>query len=169
MAALRRVNYTFGQVLSVDDFQAEQTYHRDKLRRHNRLLHGSGIGGGLTVSLGGGSSRPAVVVKPGFGIDPAGNELELEAAVSVAITLTARALVVMLRDTEQLVDPVPVPGIAGDADGMAHSRIEERAEVTVLPDDPPNVAAEIGLVLARFVRARAGWQRDRKFRVRRLR
>ncbi len=117
MPTLRRVNYFAGRLLSADDFRAEQEYHREKSRLHNRRLHGSGVASGLTVSLAGGSSRPVIAVKPGVGIDPAGNELEL----------------------------------------------------VLVPDDPPRRRDDSGLALARYVRSGSAWQRDRAFKVGRVR
>jgi hypothetical protein len=44
-----RLNYYYGQALGVAEFQAEQHYFREKLRLHNRCLHGYGIVCGLDV------------------------------------------------------------------------------------------------------------------------
>jgi len=46
---LRRLNYFFGQLLGVRDFQAEQQYFREKLKLHNRCFHGYGTVCGLFV------------------------------------------------------------------------------------------------------------------------
>jgi hypothetical protein len=46
---LRRLNYFFGQMLSVQDFQTEQSFFREKLKLHNRCLHGYGVVCGLLV------------------------------------------------------------------------------------------------------------------------
>ena len=46
---LQRLNYFYGQLLGVQDFQAEQDYFRDKLKLHNRCLHGYGVVCGLLV------------------------------------------------------------------------------------------------------------------------
>jgi len=45
----RRLNYFYGQMLGVADFQAEQNYFREKLKLHNRCLHGYGVVCGLLV------------------------------------------------------------------------------------------------------------------------
>src|SRR5262245_12368229 len=44
-----RLNYFFGQLLSANDFRAEQQYFREKIKLHNRYLHGHGIACGLCV------------------------------------------------------------------------------------------------------------------------
>jgi hypothetical protein len=72
------VNYTFGMLLGVDDFETEQGYHRGKMRLHNAWLHGAGVVWGLGVSLD--SSNCQVRVDPGLALDGAGHELHLDAA-----------------------------------------------------------------------------------------
>src|SRR5262249_40742436 len=49
---LERLRYFAGQLLSPDDLTLEQDYFRARLRRLNRELYGSGIVGGLGVSVG---------------------------------------------------------------------------------------------------------------------
>jgi len=46
---LKRLNYFYGQMLGVADFQTEQHYFREKLKLHNRCLHGYGVVCGLKV------------------------------------------------------------------------------------------------------------------------
>ena len=46
---LTRLKYFYGQMLGVHDFQTEQSYFRDKLKLHNRCLHGYGTVCGLEV------------------------------------------------------------------------------------------------------------------------
>ena len=169
MPTLRRVNYFEGRLLSADDFRAEQEYHRRKSRLHNLRLHGSGVASGLTVSLSGGTSRPAITVKPGVGIDPIGNELELDAERAVAIGVKARAFLVVLRYVERPVEPIPSLGTDGNADATGYARIEEDCELVLVPDDPPRRREDAGLALARYVRAGSTWQRDRAFKAGRVR
>jgi hypothetical protein len=45
----RRLKYFFGQMLSARDFQTEQEFFREKLKLHNRCLHGHGVVCGLRV------------------------------------------------------------------------------------------------------------------------
>lgn len=49
MPELKRLRYFYGQMLGVNDFQAEQNYFREKLKLHNRCLHGYGTVCGLMV------------------------------------------------------------------------------------------------------------------------
>jgi hypothetical protein len=169
MSSLRRVNYFTGRLLSAEDFGAEQEYHREKSRLHNRRLHGSGVVSGLTVSLTGGASRAAIKVKPGVGIDPAGNELELDAERSLSVGVKARAFLVVLRYVERPVEPVPSFGTGCDSDATGFARIEEDCEPVLVPDGPPRRREDAGLSLARYVRAGSTWQRDRAFKAARVR
>ena len=46
---LQRLNYFYGQMLGAADFQTEQHYFREKMKLHNRCLHGYGVVCGLKV------------------------------------------------------------------------------------------------------------------------
>jgi hypothetical protein len=46
-----RLQYFYGQLLGARDFQAEQSYFREKLKLHNRCLHGYGVVCGLEVGV----------------------------------------------------------------------------------------------------------------------
>src|SRR5207244_10116355 len=52
-----RVFYAFGRMLSVQDFDDEQTYHRGRLARAMAYLEGSGTVAGLKVLYQGGLVR----------------------------------------------------------------------------------------------------------------
>lgn len=76
---LARVAFRPGMLLGVEALQAEQDYHRRRLNRHTRLLHGHGTVYGLLVTL----EPPAaplplrLVVHPGLALDALGRELLL--------------------------------------------------------------------------------------------
>jgi hypothetical protein len=70
-----RPHYYYGQLLLEEDFLAEQRYHLDARRRHNRSLHGEGVVWGLQVEADGSKS---VTVGKGFAIDCSGQEIPLE-------------------------------------------------------------------------------------------
>jgi hypothetical protein len=46
-----RLQYFYGQLLGARDFQIEQAYFREKLKLHNRCLHGYGVVCGLEVAI----------------------------------------------------------------------------------------------------------------------
>jgi len=76
----KRVNYTIGMVLGVDEFRQEQAYLIGKNRLHNRVLHGYGTVYGLQIATGGSSEDPEIVVSPGLAINPLGQEIEVSPA-----------------------------------------------------------------------------------------
>ena len=47
LAGLERVAFFPGQMLTAVDLTAEQDHVREKLRRHNRFLHGWGVVSGI--------------------------------------------------------------------------------------------------------------------------
>lgn len=73
----RRPNYFQSQFLVVRDFQDEQSYHEEMLRRHNRLLHEWGVvGDGLQVTKT--VDNKNLSVSPGSAIDGRGREVVLD-------------------------------------------------------------------------------------------
>ena len=71
------LNYHFGMLLGVDDFQTEQAYHRAKMRLHNGWLHREGVVWGYGVRLD--PELGEIRVLPGLALDCAGHELHLDA------------------------------------------------------------------------------------------
>ena len=83
MADIKRPNYFTSQFLVEKDFDDEQAYHLTSRRRHNRVLHTSGVADGLDVTL---VSGRQVLVGAGTAIDREGREIVLPD--SRAYTLT---------------------------------------------------------------------------------
>ncbi len=76
-----------GKILTVEDFNLEQQYHREKQKLHNRFLHGFGIVGGLRVAFAPrprGSAR-AIQITAGLAFDCEGNELVVPEILSVTL------------------------------------------------------------------------------------
>ena len=73
---MERTSFHTGQLLTGDDLNREQNYFRNKLKLHNRLLHGFGVVSGLRVCM----ARGQVVVEPGFALDCEGNEIAISEA-----------------------------------------------------------------------------------------
>jgi len=151
---LKRLNYFDGQLLSADDFRAEQQYALETRRRHNRLLHGWGIVTGLGVAV---SDRNTVTVEPGLALDPLGREVDVTALISVAVKPGRSPQWVVVSYCERDADPVLLLG-------GAPSRIEEGASVTLAA----RVAAD-GVVIGRIKHGARGWRIDRSFRPRKVR
>jgi hypothetical protein len=135
LAAPQRVNYVYGMLLGVDDFEAEQRYGIGLRRLGNRLVHGHGVVCGLGVEVAEGGD--GVRVLPGLAFDGWGREIvvpEPSAWLSPAPGPGAHALVSVAYE-ETLDDPAPVVG-DGDGDGEALSlptRIGERYRVGLAP------------------------------------
>src|SRR5258708_11895673 len=70
-SGLERVNYFPRQIMTVEDMITEAEYFREKLRRHNRYLHGWGVVCGLDVAAAPTSTAPATVsISGGYAIGP---------------------------------------------------------------------------------------------------
>jgi hypothetical protein len=127
---VRRVNYFFGQLLSSQDFEAEQDYHRRMRYLHNRLL-GQGIVEGFAVAAGDGSS---VVVSPGVAIDRCGREVVLSEDVRLGVPAGAspEGSLQVTATWAQEPDAFVVSTVEGD---RPFSRWLERPAVALVPPD----------------------------------
>jgi len=76
---LKRPHFFSGKLLASADLELEQQYVREKLKRHNRSLHGFGIVSGLKVTINSGQ----IVVEPGLALDCEGNELAIEVSQTI--------------------------------------------------------------------------------------
>lgn len=78
---LARLEYFHGQLLSAADLRTEQSYFREKLKLHNRCLHGHGVVCGLEVRAvevcDPKRPGPNFIVSPGIALDCHGNEVIL--------------------------------------------------------------------------------------------
>ncbi len=81
-AVEKRTRFFDGQFLQDQDFVDEQSYHLDRQRRHNRLLHVSGIAEGLNVTAPG---ENRVRVSEGTAIDIDGRQLVLARSTTVEL------------------------------------------------------------------------------------
>ena len=157
----KRVNYTLGLVLGVDEFQQDQLYHAAGRRWHNRLLHGYGTVWGLKVDAPqAGDQQPEIRVGAGVAVDPCGREICVPDTMCVKLGpwLTRHKaslqqiygntapeglslpLAVVLCHRECPDDAVPVPGepCRSQEDAMQPSRIRESFELRLaLRDDAP--------------------------------
>src|SRR5690242_17768307 len=77
-----RPRYYPRQLITSDDLTLEQEYFRNKMRAHNRLLHGWGVVCGAQVCLtpdsNGGYKPWEVTVQPGFILGPYGDEIVID-------------------------------------------------------------------------------------------
>jgi hypothetical protein len=81
-----RPQWSAGSYLTAEACATEQNYRLQRLRRHNRELHGWGVLCGLLVVPGLDGSRPWLVkICPGYAIGPYGDEIELRKPAAVNV------------------------------------------------------------------------------------
>ncbi|HEX8454336.1 MAG TPA: hypothetical protein VF647_19810 [Longimicrobium sp.] len=154
----KRVNYTLGLVLGVDEFQQEQLYHRAGRWRHNQWLHGYGTVWGLQVTTPDpADADPEIRVTEGAAVDPCGRDICVPDTMCVRLNAwldrhrevlqrlygngpAVIPLAVVLCHRECPDDVVPVPGepCRSQDDAMQPSRIRESFELRLaLRDEAP--------------------------------
>ena len=148
----KRVNYTFGLVLGVEEFLQSDAYFLSKHHLENRLLHGYGTQCGLDVQV---QTTPQleVQVTPGWALNPKGQQIQVSQLMCVQVNewLVANAaalttalgsmpsvlnLCVVLCYRECKTDVVPIPGepCRTQTDSMAPSRIADSFELMLCLD-----------------------------------
>ncbi len=142
MKPLRRPRFFPGRLLSVDDLVGEQEYQRERMRRHNRLLHGWGVVSGLDVAAAPNETQPWLVsITPGHALAPNGDEIVVCAATSFDLApwqaAAARPLLLVIRHAEEAVGPMPVPGT--DIEAEASWLIDSFVLVVIEPEDDSGV------------------------------
>lgn len=152
---IARPQFFAGQLLDAADLEAVVVYTREKLRRHNRALHGMGIVHGLNVRVEGTSDAPhaRVHVDPGYAIDPCGNDLALGRGVELALPQSGERLFVTLRHWDRPRSPVPSP-----VGATMSSRIEEVCVVALV-----DAVVEPAIALAQLLRFEGRWAVDPGF------
>jgi hypothetical protein len=151
---IERNRYFAGQLLGEADLTQEQLYFREKARRHNRMLHGSGIVCGLAVRPG--PAGHELTVEPGYALDPNGDEIVVGDDVIVDLSSEDdegnavspcpqperkrvrrkrspdQRLYLAIRYAECATRPVPV------GESMEYSRTRESFAVKLLTRLPPS-------------------------------
>lgn len=157
----QRQHFYFGRILSADDLSQEQNTQIDRLRRHNRFVHGWGVVSGLKVSATGSGE---VTVHPGFAIDCAGNELHVTQCVHLTVQAAVARCHVGVRYVERLSDPQV--GLDGASD---FARVQELTMVELLGASPvhdqrgldagtPGCGAPHAICLASLTLRPGGWR-----------
>ena len=148
LAGLERVAFFPGQLLTAVDLTAEQDHVREKLRRHNRFLHGWGVVCGLAIVADPTDEQPwRVRIQPGYALDQAGDEIfvdpsSIDALLSAcprrAVVLASRAPAHHGVELELLPIAVPAP----DADG---EQIRANASVRLFAERAMRTSAQFRL------------------------
>ncbi len=112
--APNRVFYSTGRMLGVEDFQADQDYHRGRLARALVQLYGSGTICGLLVQ----TSGTELQVTPGLAIDRVGRIIEVPRLVCIVVNdwLTQQKNAWL----SQLSNPVPGQASVADLNDAIH-------------------------------------------------
>jgi len=157
-SGLRRVSYFAGQLLGVDDFQAEQDYVRGRLNRRNLLLYGTGIVTGLAVTVATDADGAHVVIAPGLAFAPDGDEVFVDAPCRLALPASGAAWLVQVAYREE-----PCRSVVTTTTSQPSRIVEShRASLAATPD--ANAVS-----VARVHRLRGRWRVDAKFEPPRLR
>ncbi len=144
--ALKRPLYQPEHYLAYSDLCAEQQYLRQRLRRHNRYLHGWGVICGLWVAPARDPDRPwEVLVCPGYALGPYGDEILVFRRETVDIRdwiwlrpvilrRPAAVAYVAIRYAELAVRPIPARSAACGCDDPVYvpSRIRDAFKVEIL-------------------------------------
>lgn len=146
VGALTRPYYEAGHWLAAGDLRSEQSYRSQRLRRHNRYLHGWGVVCGLLVVAAVDPAQPwAVTVCPGYALGPWGDEIDLQAPVMLNVRdylwnrpriagRVTRLAYVAIQYDEELVRPGPTrpPGCGCYDPTYVTSRILDGFRLNVL-------------------------------------
>ena len=151
---LVRPRFSEGQLLDAATLRAEQSYQRDKLRRHNLALLGFGVVSGLGVQVQAGDDGPLVVVDPGCAVDALGDEHVLRTCVALRLPPKASEAFVSLRGWDRPFAPVPT------SSGSEDTRIEETCVIAISKCLPATAVP-----LAHLLHDSAGWEIDSKVKA----
>ena len=159
----KRVHYSFGLVLGVDDFVQEQTYFLERDKLHQRSLHGYGTVCGLNLTPQGSGDDLEVAVSAGLAVNPQGQSIRVPSNQCARLnTWLARhrdevterlgsppgtgpvTLYVELCSDECLTDQVPIPGgpCRSQQDAMAPSRIADHFQLRLSWEPPSQLEEE---------------------------
>jgi hypothetical protein len=138
-----RVRYFDQQFLRVDDFNAEQDYHRDMRRRHSRMLHTPGIADGLQLVADGTGVKitRGAAISGGTDINGGGAEIVLAAERRQELSSFADAAEVYVtiafaQEETRFKDDA---GVEGNTRWMESPTIEAfTSDPTTTPPSDPN-------------------------------
>jgi hypothetical protein len=156
---LERVNYFPRQLLTADDMIADQDYFRERMRRHNRFLHGWGVVCGLEVTAAPTADVPwQVKIGSGYALGPYGDEIDVAEAQTLDLArclsttaadpcepsgpgqVAGQRLYVVIKYSECFASPVlAMPAGCGcEESACEYSRIRDGFEICCLTQLPPS-------------------------------
>lgn len=133
-SGLTRNRYFAGGLLTAEAFEAEQAYHVEKQRLHNRVAHGAGVACGLKVTPG----EDEIRVETGMAIDCQGREIIVDVPIELDLPRVGRAAYLCVRYEESAMQDTLVAGDLPDTEsgGVMATRIRESFATEYLPEDP---------------------------------
>jgi hypothetical protein len=155
LTSVKRPSFFSGQMLTATDLREEQYYHREKIKQHNRYLHGSGVVCGLWVVPAEPAKPRTVVVKPGLALDAWGREIVVPEPIEFELSKQssyADSVYLVLEYREHPTDPVPgYNGPVNDSEeNIILTRIFETYQLT-LRQKPPEISDDISQQLCELV------------------
>lgn len=165
MCALERNRFFPGQLLTAEALKLEQDYFLQKLKRHNRSLHGCGVVSGLRVKV----EAKQIVVEDGMALDCQGNEVVLESAKILAPSASMESWPVAYVNIRYAEDCGPE---AGSESGV----IRESVEIALGEENCNRAHRHLRarwlvcgkphpLTLAKLRHNAQGWRLDRRYRA----
>src|SRR5215216_1581230 len=151
----KRRKYTYGMVLSAEDFEQEFAYFSDRMRWLNRMVLGYGTVEGLEVTSSE-DTATSILVNAGMAIDPQGNEILLPSAVECPFPDEEKVVYLVLYWAERDTDPLPAPDADGKENGTVPSHVEEFAVLKYEADQSNDKPT--GVALARLKTVRGKWE-----------
>lgn len=161
---MERVEFSFGMLLDVDEFEIEQAERLLRRRIHQALLHGYGtaLGLGVTTRADEAGRDVELVVQSGWAVDPLGRDIWVGEAMCLDLSrlheheiwseLSAdgdvRTLWVVARWVGLLTSRIPAAHIASCAPadhGLVYSRQRDGARVDLAstPPEPSNLPPDL--------------------------
>ncbi len=163
-----------GDTLTLADLERQQHYFCEKLKRHNRSLHGFGVVSGLKVTI----ERGRIVVESGLALDCEGNEL----AIPTVQTIDPPAVAASADDwgaaylNLRFVEGSPaVASVTATADAASILYAAESFELVVTKENRNRGHRHLrarwlacgephALTIAKLRRQAQGWRVDRGYR-----
>ena len=170
-----RNKYFYGKLMTVSDFESEQTYHNDKRHLINRLIHGEGIICGLHVRN---LKDWSVTLSPGIALDCMGQEIVVSKneerlvstdKVNPTQSSSSSNIGIFIKRKDEGKDPLPQT--FSNEQACMDSKIQEDFEVyldlisdetsLVSSDECPSCKGkEPGVLLSVLRKSSQGWEID---------
>ncbi|MDQ2922540.1 MAG: hypothetical protein M3R52_13130 [Acidobacteriota bacterium] len=169
--SLERPRFFTGKLVTAEDLALEQLYFLEKLKRHNRSLHGFGIVSGLKVTTDSGK----IAVDAGMALDCQGNEVVIGTVQMLSPTTTSeswRTAYANIRYAEDSGAPATITTIAGATEV---STIREGFEIVIGLENCNRGHSHVrarwlacgephALTIAKLRHNSQGWRVDRRYR-----